>query len=367
MVNTMDNEEKNVNEFDNQENINNLENQDSNQELNNVETTEINADYENKEHEEAKKNNTLVILLIVFIVISLVLGGYIFYDKVIKKEEVKEPPVDDNNKQEEPKNDDSNKVETDEQVEPKDTSNKGNELVNFNINQFLERKNVTEDGKNYYKVLTYNNNKLTVDFKFYTEKENSEIFDIIEHIKADIYINNIKKTTKELEQFYHCDDCNKAYSNVEEAKEYSVRIVKGSVGTIKGDKYYVYLHLELDDQSLYIINEKGEILDSPKIKFYDFSYGMNQNKVLVLSAGCQTYQFANVLDNGERIGSHFFKEDAIYYLKLSKYSDEKSGFKEYANEYKITASNDKVNVEKLDTCSVSASGEKPYDSEYEDM
>ena len=318
----------------NQPNYQNIPNNNQNY---NLSSNQVNQNLpENNNKKEPKKSNN--VLLILFMLISLLLAGYIVYDKVIKKEEIKEP----------------------EKIE-KPVVEENNELVKFDESQLTEKDNITEDGKEYFKVLTYKNNELTVDFKLYTEKGEKDYengYD--DKIKLDLYINGLKKDNQILEEYVRCTDV------CENLGEYAfaditnkwVSNIKKLIGTIKGDKYYFYIDLPNKESSIYLINEKGIILNTNDVKFYA---GTN----LELTQDCQTFEYAVAEDNA-RYGTKFFRDDAIYFLKLSKMSEDAT-VGDLTNEYKVTIENDKVNIIKINTCHAFVFGNKMFEEDYEDM
>lgn len=344
------------NEFNNQNNMNyqnqqmyNYQNMNNYQELNNQPLN----NNQNAGFSKNNNNNTLVIILLLLVI---GLSGFIVYDKVIKE--------DSNN------NIDNNVTNPNES----DENNKINELVKFDRNQITIRENVIENGKEYYEILTIKNSDLVVDIKLYTKKgKNQYDYGYDDEIIMDLYVNGTKKDENSLRKYIRCtlDDCSDEFDvySFEDEKKSVNDWINGAIGTIKGDKNYLYLHILRDDSSFYIINEKGEILDSSGIKFYgDYKYQGDME----LSTACKTFNYGEIYDYNEnpesiRNGTGFIQENAIYYLKLSKFFERDGQGISTANEYKATISNDKINIEKIGNCEVEPIGEKTDDGDYEDM
>ena len=276
--------------------------------------------------EPSKKINALVIILLLLVI---GLAGFIFYDKVIKKEEPKEP-------------------EKQEEVIQKD-----NLLVKYDKNQITKKENVTENGITYYEVFTIKNSDLIVDIKLFTEKDqDGQEYDdgYYDKVVMHLYINGVKKDEVVLEKYFRCNvlDCEvKDQYHFDDIKSKWEEKILNVVGTIKGDKNYLYIALESENSSIYIINEKGIILDTAALKFYG---------QVTISNKCSTYKYGKVNENNEVIGKYFIEEDAIYYLSEPEYSNvEKT---EMSDEYKVTISNNELVKEKIDSCRTTIFGQK---------
>lgn len=310
--------------------------QENNQNLNNnvVEVSQ-NTNNESPQYNEQKSSNAGSIIIIAILLLTI--GWevwYIYNEKFVSKED--KPIIQD------------------EIIE----------LSKFDDNQLSE---TSEDGT-YYKNLLYQNGNLKIEFKFFTELDNDNT-----KINLDLFINDNKIEKILLDTYYKCDDdndisCLNSGKNLDAKKDEVVEKVKKSIGTIKGDKYYLYIIFEsfdnINHSSIYILNEKGEILEN-QLQFF----GKNENETsLNFGSDCKTSEFLEKQDD-HYSGNYAIAEDAIYYLKLSKY--EELTYKVTANEYKLSVINNKITINKLGTCEVYiANVSSPSDFsnlKYEDM
>ena len=159
-----------------------------------------------------KKSKTSNIIVIILIIIIIGLAAFIIYDKLIKSEKPSEQVV------EEPKN----------------------ELVAFNENQFTESDSQEDI---YFKTLTYKNNNLKIDFKLYMQNETDES-GYLEKVMSNILVNDKKVKTIILTEFRNCEnktECDTLYDSLDEAKSAAITRIKEGLGTIKTDKYYLYI------------------------------------------------------------------------------------------------------------------------------
>ena len=255
------------------------------------------------------------------------------------------------------KNNNTNSNENNNVVESKS-------LVKFDESQVTVS---TNDSKTNFEVYTVKNSKLVVDVKLSAEKDltaDEEPYGQYENIIMDLYVNDVKKESVKIGRYFACKDANDCDIMDASATPINNMIDKSSFGTIKGDdnKYYLYLDVDHNDSDIYIFDEDGNILGTNGITFYGSKASQNSFE---LSKDCVTYKYGKAYDgeNSEkRLGTHFFQEDAIYYLVASKYDDES----DYANEYKLTIVNGKIKKEKINTCKVQMYGEKGA-AKYEDM
>ncbi len=278
--------------------------------------------------EPSKKGNGALIAVLVLIIIGLV--GYIVYTNFMQKDEPTPEPTSD--------------------LPTKSIK----ELVQFDNSQLTEKSDVSEDGKTYYKVLTYKNNDLTVDIKFELKAEADKSTTLV-----DLYVNG--KFVKKMHTFEYeiCDPEQFGCNTEAEAKSYPIGIVKEGLGTIKGDKYYFYIYLgnyDFTGKAIFI-NEFGKIVgESYKMDNYEPS-----STDIKLGSDCKLYAFTKTDDH---YASIFITDDAMYYAHLAKYD---ADYNETANEYKLTVDNDQIVVEKIGTCNVQSEGAKPFQEDYEDM
>ena len=235
------------------------------------------------------------------------------------------------------------------------------ELVVFNDTQFTEK-----PGENdYYKLLTYANGELKLDFKLFTKESNEQI-----DVKADMLVKDIKIGTLVVDTYFKCDDNCMDNESLDDKKVEAVKRLRKSIGTIKGDKYYLYMIFDEitneSNSSIYIISASGEFLEN-KLQFF----GRNEHETaLSCKSDCKMSTYLTKEDD-EYIGNYAAKEDAIYYFKLSKYEKGEEENKVFANLYKLTVNDSKISNEKIETCNVNVLNLRDesdlFSFKYEDM
>ncbi len=239
------------------------------------------------------------------------------------------------------------------------------ELVKFDSTQFTENPGENE----YYKLLNYENGELKLDFKLFTKENNEDI-----NIKADMFVKNIKIGTILVDTYFKCEDdesveCPNGGENFDDKKAGAIKRIKKSIGTIKGDKYYLYMIFDEisneSNSSIYIINANGDFLEN-KLQFF----GRNiYETYLTCNSDCKMSEYLIKRDE-IYMGNYAATEDAIYYFKLSKYEKGEED-KVFANSYKLTINDNKVSKEKIETCKVNVADLRTetdlYDFKYEDM
>ena len=273
--------------------------------------------------EPPKKSSKGIIILLIIIILALI--GYIVYDKDLlnlKKED---------------------NTNTSEKEKDKPAEKEIKELSNFSTNKLTEQSNVTENGKTYYKVLTYVDGDLKIDFKFFSIKS-SETY----NIKYDLYINGNKKDTiaifeEDIEDMeYNEEDFNTM-------NEDALTNFKKTIGTIKGDKYYFYIvNASEDPLTFTVINEKGIVL-SNTIKGYN---GYGGYVRIIQGDDCESFRFSEADSEGDHIGNYTIVIDGIYYFDLNGKNDCTLGENDLASEYKLAVSNDQVTATKVKSCHV---------------
>ena len=275
-----------------------------------------------------KSNRNSIIIIIILLLIITAEAVFIYLDKLNNKEKPTEDVV----------------------IESK-------ELVEFKQTQFTE----TPGQNEYYKILTYTNGDVKIVFKLYTKETNEEI-----DIKADMFIKDIKYEEVLIDTYLKCDDeCPNEKDSFEELKENATQKLRKAVGTIKGDKYYIYVLFDdisnTLNSSLYILNSDSNILEN-KLQFF----GRNEHETY-LSCNSDCVMSSYLEDN---LGNYAITENALYYFKLSKYEKGEED-KVFANAYKLTISNNKITKEKIGNCEVKVLDLRIdmdlYDFKYEDM
>ena len=295
--------------------------------------------------EQPKKSGKGLNILLLIIILALI--GYIVYDKDLLKLK---------------KNDNTNTTEN-------GSNNEVNEpvgLVKFDKSQITKKENVTENGTTYFEVYTVKNSQLVVDVKLSSEKDTESIEEEgghYENVRMSLFVNGVKKDTAIISRYFLCNNANDCDMLDASPTPINIIVNEDAFGTIKGDnKYYLYIDLYHKESDLYVIDENGILLDTKGIEFYDGPETLNN---FLLTESCVTYKYgkpSTVPEDKDIYGGHFFLEDSIYYLVLSRYDDDAY----YANEYKLTISDNKVKKEKVNTCQVEMAGEKGLEV-YEDM
>lgn len=305
--------------------------------------------------EQPKKSGKGLNILLLIIILALI--GYIVYDKDLL-----------NLKKNNNTNNNSTNTNTDNNTNNGAVSN---ELVKYDKSQFSRKEN--KSSMTDFEVFTVKNSNLVVEVKLSSEKDTESIEEEeghYENVRMSLFVNGVKKDTAIISRYFLCNDANDC--DMLDAFPYPISnaiVTEDSFGTIKsGDKYYLYLEVDSgrmrtgDSSEIYIFDKDGNVLDTKGITFYGGNSSQNN---FSLSESCVTYKYGKPYDDGDsndHLGTHFFEEDAIYYLVLSRYDDDA----DYANEYKLTIVDGKVKKEKLNTCKVVLYGEKGWDV-YEDM
>ncbi len=304
-------------------------------------------------------------LLVVFMIISLLLAGFIIYDKVIKADE----PNIINDK-------------TNCQVEKN-----VRELAKFDDSQFSEQDNVRYNDRDYLKVLTYKNNDLTIDFRIYFDliTQDTSIGYKKGQTRARFYINGVymyevinfeeeyclSGNPKCFEKYGNLEEVFGTRDSIESSVSEVVDLLKSTFGTIKGDKYYLYMKNDgintAYGTAFIFINEEGKILSSD----IETIYPPYLTADISFSNDCKLFQyFEKEEDDPEtmRRGRYYIGEDSIYYFNVhgqdpdydicyDKTTYKMSSVCEHylTDEYKITINNNKVINEKVNACYVDMS------------
>ena len=261
-------------------------------------------------------------LLIVFMVISLLLTGYIVYDKVIKKEE----PI--------------------KQNEEKEINKPQDEAIGFkkiDMNQFSEQ---SSDDSKYYTILTYNNANLKLEFKLYYQK----LVDGSGAIYYDLYVNgNLKK-----ENFAFYDIKSSTKLSLDEEKALAQENVKNSVGTIYGDKYYVYYK---DEETIIVFNSKNEIIFEKEITHSDIVVALDR-----LCPNLNLFLKDKIDDINEMDLYAIINGNSIYYIDTDFVEISNEVVEQHRtiisakntlfgyNQYKVEFENDKAKETKVEIC-----------------
>ena len=257
----------------------------------------------NENYPTNKKTKKINKILVIVIVILFGFITFIIFDKVIKKAE---------------------------KTEPKKTEIK--QLIKFDLNQLGEVKSAIKDGTE-YRILSYINSDLKIDFSFYAKLQNMDDDTRLGEMYLEMFINGNKVDfLYDLGVFYIASNPIEklTYNSLNEAFINAIISLKEHMGTIKGDKYYLYLS-NIDDKIIFI-NEAGNILDN---KNNNTKYLIRSDNYINLNNDCKLVKYAE--DNKFL---YKFTDDALYYVILD----------DNVNEYKLSIRNNQINVEKLGTC-----------------